>query len=63
MGSSHCVICRVRHRDQARTTTGATAMGRSRDTRGTSSSGSFGIWTCRQRRSAGGQPARSQAPR
>eukprot|EP00969_Alexandrium_andersonii_P277157 12250872-Alexandrium_andersonii.AAC.1 len=42
IGSSHCVICRVRHRDQARTTTGATAIGRSRETRGTSSSGSFG---------------------
>eukprot|EP00969_Alexandrium_andersonii_P181210 8006774-Alexandrium_andersonii.AAC.1 len=42
MGSSHCVICRVRRRDQARTTTGATAIGRSRETRGTSSSGSFG---------------------
>eukprot|EP00969_Alexandrium_andersonii_P018945 827060-Alexandrium_andersonii.AAC.1 len=38
-------------------------MGRRRQTSGTSSSGSFGMWTCRQRFRAGGHPARSQAPR
>eukprot|EP00969_Alexandrium_andersonii_P277125 12249459-Alexandrium_andersonii.AAC.1 len=39
------------------------AMGRRRLTRGASSSGSLGMWTCRQRFRAGGQPALSQAPR
>eukprot|EP00969_Alexandrium_andersonii_P042501 1865020-Alexandrium_andersonii.AAC.1 len=42
MGSSHRVLCRVRHLDQARTTTGAMAMGLRRETKGTSSSGSLG---------------------
>eukprot|EP00969_Alexandrium_andersonii_P244849 10819038-Alexandrium_andersonii.AAC.1 len=39
------------------------AMGRRRRTEGTSSSGSLGMCTWRQRLRAGGQPARSQAPR
>eukprot|EP00969_Alexandrium_andersonii_P299993 13261792-Alexandrium_andersonii.AAC.1 len=63
IGSSHWVSCRVRHRDHARMTTGAMAMGRRRETKGTSSSGSLGICTCRQRLRAGGQPASSQAAR
>eukprot|EP00969_Alexandrium_andersonii_P336789 14886640-Alexandrium_andersonii.AAC.1 len=37
------------------------AMGRRRETRGTSSAASLGMWTWRQRRRAVGQPARSQA--
>eukprot|EP00969_Alexandrium_andersonii_P198246 8755744-Alexandrium_andersonii.AAC.1 len=39
------------------------AMGRRRVADGISSSGSFGMCTWRQRLRAGGQPARSQAPR
>eukprot|EP00969_Alexandrium_andersonii_P317931 14043875-Alexandrium_andersonii.AAC.1 len=39
------------------------AMGRRRVTSGASSPWSFGMWTCRHRLRAGGQPARSQAPR
>eukprot|EP00969_Alexandrium_andersonii_P056721 2500923-Alexandrium_andersonii.AAC.1 len=61
-GSSQLVICLVRHLDQALMTAGAMAMGRRRLTSGTSSSGSLGMWTWRRRLSAGGHPARSQAP-